>query len=551
MKVLLANKFYYRRGGDCIYMLNLEQLLKAHGHEVAVFAMDYPENFDTPWKKYFPGNMSKLMAFTRPFGSLEVKRKFSSLLDEFCPDVVHLNNIHTQLSPVMAELAHKRGIRVVWTIHDLKLVCPRYDCLQNGKRLCQECFTDKTAVLRHRCMKNSLLASIIAYREAMVWNRDRLERSTDVFLCPSQFMADKMIEGGFKKEKLRVLCNFIDVKKCQCDSEVRADYYCYVGRVSDAKGVRTLVEAANRLPYTLKIIGDGDILNELKSSAKPNVEFLGYQNWDVIKDIESKARFTVLGSEIYENNPLSVIESECLGTPVLGARIGGIPELIEEGVTGATFTAGDVDELVNKIRQMWETEFNYKQIATSSQQRFNSEKYENDLLSLYRGGVKTMGSYYCYIGRLSHEKGAKTLIEAAKQLPYKLVVIGGGPLMDELKAIANDNIEFVGFKQWDEIKELVGKARFSVIPSEWYENNPLSVIEAQCLGTPVLGAKIGGIPELTEYTFKSGDAEDLKAHIEKMWNTTFDYSAIAHESMKKYDAEPYYKDILEIYGNDK
>lgn len=120
MKILLANKFYYRRGGDCIYVLNLEKMLKAHGHEVAVFAMDYPENLDTPWKKYFPKNMSKLMAFTRPFGSHEVKSTFKKLLDDFKPDVVHLNNVHTQLSPVMAELAHQRGIKVVWTLHDYK-----------------------------------------------------------------------------------------------------------------------------------------------------------------------------------------------------------------------------------------------------------------------------------------------------------------------------------------------------------------------------------------------------------------------------------------------
>ena len=110
MKILLSNKFYYRRGGDCIYMLNLEQLLKSHGHEVAVFAMDYPENLDSSWSKYFPQNMSKLMAFTRPFGSTEVKAKFNRLLNDFKPDVVHLNNVHTQLSPVMAELAHKKGL---------------------------------------------------------------------------------------------------------------------------------------------------------------------------------------------------------------------------------------------------------------------------------------------------------------------------------------------------------------------------------------------------------------------------------------------------------
>ena len=137
MKILLSNKFYYYRGGDCIYMLNLEQLLKEHGHDVAVFAMDYSENIETPWKMYFPQNMNKLMAFTRPFGSVEVKKKFKQLLDVFKPDVVHLNNIHTQLSPVIAELAYQHNFHVVWTLHDYKLLCPRYDCLKNGNSICE------------------------------------------------------------------------------------------------------------------------------------------------------------------------------------------------------------------------------------------------------------------------------------------------------------------------------------------------------------------------------------------------------------------------------
>ncbi len=389
MKILLANKFYYRRGGDCIYMLNLEKLLKAHGHDVAVFAMDYPENLDTPWKKYFPKNMSKLMAFTRPFGSHEVKSKFKKLLDDFKPDVVHLNNVHTQLSPVMAELAQQRGIKVVWTLHDYKLLCPRYDCLKNGNTICETCFKgDKKACLDNKCMKGSKLASFIGFKEAIVWNRERLEASTDVFICPSQFMADKMVQGGFSKSKMQTLCNFIDVEKCKFSSTDGTD---------------------------------------------------------------------------------------------------------------------DVELLPKKE------------------------------------------DYYCFIGRLSHEKGAKTLIEAANQLPYKLVIIGGGPLMDELKSVAHTNIEFVGFKQWDDIKQLVGKARFSVIPSEWYENNPLSVIEAQCLGTPVLGANIGGIPELTDYTFSSGNIADLKTKIEKMWNSEFDYQQIASDAQHRYDAETYYDKLINIY----
>lgn len=388
MKILLSNKFYYRRGGDCIYMLNLEQLLKEHGHEVAVFAMDYPENLDTPWKKYFPSNMNKLMALTRPFGSQEVKRKFGRLLDDFNPDVVHINNVHTQLSPVIAELARKRCIRVVWTLHDYKLLCPRYDCLRDGKEICEKCFGgDKTPCKIYRCMKGSRLASEVGYREAVMWNRERLEACTDLFICPSGFMAEKMAQGGFRKEKLKVLCNFIDTKKCRKDNYDKEDYYCYVGRLSHEKGVATLIEAAARLPYRLKVIGGGPLSEELKiknEQLKGNVEFLGFRQWDDIKNIVGKARFTVIPSEWYENNPLSVIEAQCLGTPVLGARIGGIPELIDEGRNGMTFESGNTNDLTEKIKTMFDVKFDYKGIADVAMKHYNAENYYKEIMKIYK-----------------------------------------------------------------------------------------------------------------------------------------------------------------------
>lgn len=386
MKILLANKFYYLRGGDCIYMLNLEQMLKKHGHDVAIFAMDYPQNFDTEWKKYFPSNMSKLMAFTRPFGSSEVQKKFESLLDDFKPDVVHLNNIHTQLSPVIAKLAHERNINVVWTIHDLKLLCPRYDCLRNGKTLCDECFTDKKAVLKYSCMKNSKLASIIAYQEALKWNRETLESFTDTFICPSQFMADKMKQGGFDVKKIKVLCNFIDIDKCKKDNyNNKEDYYSYIGRISHEKGIKTLIEAANQLPYKLKIVGSGPLEENMKIIANSNIEFVGFKEWKEIKDIIGKSKFNVLPSIVYENNPLSIIESLCLGTPVLGAYIGGIPELINDGITGMTFKSSNVNDMKDKIDKMFHTSFDYKNIALKSQEKYNSEKYYNELIKIYTG----------------------------------------------------------------------------------------------------------------------------------------------------------------------
>ena len=389
MKILLANKFYYRRSGNCIYTMHVEKMLKEKGHKVAVFAMQYPENEESEWSKYWPSNMTKLKAFTRPFGDGEVRRKFGMLLDDFKPDVVHLNNIHTQLSPVIAKMAHERGIRVVWTLHDTKLVCPCYTCTRDGK-WCTECFTDKKAVISHRCMPGGLPGAIIGYREMMKWNREVLEECTDLFLPPSQFMMDTCVEGGYSPEKFRVLCNFIDVEKVPQMTQVsqlKGDYYVYLGRVNEVKGVRTLCKAAAQLNKKLIVIGGGELLPELQEAYKDfkQIEFKGQIKWEEIMPILRGARFMVLPAEWSENNPLTVIESQSLGTPVLGARIGGIPELIEEGISGMTFTSGDVEDLKDKIILIFKHEFDYDAIAKNAVERYSSEAYYNKLIEYYKG----------------------------------------------------------------------------------------------------------------------------------------------------------------------
>lgn len=385
MKILIANKFYYRRGGDCVYTLNLEQLLKAHGHEVAIFSMQYPDNQPSTWSKYWPTNMSKLDVSTRPFGDQQVNDRFSQLLKDFKPDVVHLNNIHTQLSPLIAEIAHNFGIRVVWTLHDTKLVCPCYTCMRDG-HWCEECFYNKKAVIKHRCMPGGIIGSTIGYLEAKKWNKEKLQEYTDLFLPPSQFMMDTVVRGGYDAKKFRVLCNFIDVEKVKNPSFDKKDYYVFLGRVNEVKGIRTLCKAASLLPYKLIVIGGGELLPELQEKYKntSNIDFKGQMEWKEFRHIIEGARFMVIPSEWSENNPLTVIESQSLGTPVLGARIGGIPELIDEGVTGMTFESGDVDDLQNKIELMWHTSFDYKSIAESAVKRYSSEAYYKKLMHYYQ-----------------------------------------------------------------------------------------------------------------------------------------------------------------------
>lgn len=392
-KVLIVNKFYYARGGDCVYTLGLERLLREHGHETAVFAMDFSQNIPSPWQKYFPAEISfsggigaKLKAVNRVLGKGDVKSAFSRVLADFQPDIVHLNNIHSYLSPVLAELARKAGAKVVWTLHDYKLICPSYSCLYQG-RVCEDCFTaGPKPVLQKKCMKGSLAASAIAWLEAKKWNRERLAKSVDSFVCPSQFMASCMAKGGFDSAKLQVLNNFVNI---QTDPALplpeRGDYCCYVGRLSGEKGVGTLLEAAAGQQMELRVAGGGPLLEELKEkyASCPQIKFLGMLNRDDVASLLRHAGFSIIPSEWYENNPLSVIESLCQGTPVLGARIGGIPELVTAG-NGLLFNSADSADLREKMGEMQRRAWDYAAIQKAALDRFDPEVHYSRILELYR-----------------------------------------------------------------------------------------------------------------------------------------------------------------------
>lgn len=391
MNILLINKFYYPRGGDCTATLSLETLLKSKGHNVAIFSSAHKENNDSEWSSYFPSEINfaspnlkeKIKAVMRIFFSREVKRKFLALVKDFKPDIVHVHNIHSYLSPYVVQLAAQKNIKVVWTLHDYKLICPSYSCLNKGKT-CTLCYKDKKHVILNKCMKNSLLASVLAYAEAQVWNKNRLKRYTSYFVSPSFFLRNQMINGGFNSENIKVLHNFM-YKDLPQIFPSKADYYCYVGRISEEKGIEDLLRTANKMPYKLKVIGGGEDLPKFKEQYNsPNIDYVGYLPTDKVWEIVQKARFTVVPSVCFENNPFSIIESLCLGTPVLGARIGGIPELIEKDVNGMTFRSGNEEDMKVKIEQMFKMEFDYQRIAEEARLKYSSENYYSQLMELYK-----------------------------------------------------------------------------------------------------------------------------------------------------------------------
>lgn len=394
LRVLIVNKFYYPRGGDCVCTLNLERLLNEHGHATAVYAMAYPQNIECRDSNYFAstidfssGISGKIKAVARTLGYGDIRSSFTRILRDFHPDIVHLQNIHSYLSPIIAEIAREHGCKVVWTLHDYKLLCPSYSCLRDGEP-CELCFDDKRQVVRTRCMKGSLAASIIGYLEAKRWNGKRLQRATDIFICPSAFMKEKMRQGGFSSDKLEVLCNFVDPTKfdtfSSAPSVARKDYYCYIGRLSQEKGVATLLEAASHLPYTLYIAGTGPLEEVLHSryGNQPNICFLGHKSAEEVSQLLTEARFSILPSEWYENNPLGVIESLCAGTPVVGADMGGIPELLSD-FSGIIFRHKDINSLSKALEAAWSRTWDYAEIRDKSLARFAPSAHYAQLLDIY------------------------------------------------------------------------------------------------------------------------------------------------------------------------
>jgi glycosyltransferase involved in cell wall biosynthesis len=386
-KILIANKFYYNRGGDCIYCIGLEKMLKEIGHNVAFFSMNYAQNFESEWSNYWVSEFS-FKKFMRPFGDKETKIKFSKLLDDFKPDVVHLNNIHTHISPVIAEIAHNKGLKVIWTLHDYKLLCPSYLCLNGEGEICEKCFGEKkNNCTKERCIKNKWLHSFIAQKEAEKWNRERLEKNVDAFICPSNFMKQKMLQGRFSESKLKVLHNFVDIldshKPLNSTNLGSGNYYLYVGRLSKEKGISTLCSVASKLSYKLKIIGSGPLEKELREKYKnySQVEFLGGKSHEEVLKIMANTKFTVVPSEWYEVFGLVVMESLIAKIPVLCAKIGGMLELIEQGINGELFESRNETDLKDKIESMMNNGYEFDNLQVV--ERFRKEIYLESLSEIY------------------------------------------------------------------------------------------------------------------------------------------------------------------------
>ncbi|MFH0840584.1 MAG: glycosyltransferase family 4 protein [bacterium] len=403
MKVLLVNKFNFLRGGSDKYFLDLASLLSANGIEIAKFCMHHPNNLPDKYNKYWLDHInfgkfewkSAWKYLARMFYSREAKDKFEKMIQDFQPDIIHLNNIYHQISPSILDVAKKHNLPVIMHLHDYKLVCGNYKMFNNGQ-ICEKCKGGKHfKCTTTTCFKKSFFKSFLVMIEMYLHHKvlKIYEKNVDMYIAPSEFMRKKMIDWGVPAEKINTLHHFIDLKEFNPEYEL-GDYLLYFGRLSEEKGIDYLLEAIKMSPDAkLKIVGAGPMsgfvkkrIEELKISQR--VELIGPKYNEELKNILCKSYAVIVPSRWYEVFGLVSMEAGGLGKAVLGADIGGIPEVIKDKQTGILFNPFLKEDLAMKISWAIDHPSEISAMGRAGRQfvaqEFDPGKHFNGLMSLYK-----------------------------------------------------------------------------------------------------------------------------------------------------------------------
>lgn len=399
MKILMINKFLHPNGGSETYMFKLGKHLQSHGHDIQYFGMEHEGRCVGNNVNAYTSNMdfrsaslpTKLIYSFKTIYSMEARRKLRLILDDFRPDICHLNNFNYQLTPsILLEIVHWRNsvgkkCRIIYTAHDYQLICPNHMMnVPATHENCESCLGGHFFnCVKKRCIHESFLKSLTGTAEAVIWNHKGVYQYIDRIICCSSFMKKKMDSNPIFRDKTVVFRNFVE-KGIDLKTE-KKDYVLYFGRFSWEKGIRTLIDACKQLlniPFI--VAGNGSYDKEL--DILPNVTDVGFKSGVELERIVREAKFSVCPSECYENCPFSVMESQSLGTPVLGANIGGIPELVSEDFTGRLFESGNANDLARVIQEMYSNDKALERYAENCRKlkRDSLDEYCTKLMGLYQ-----------------------------------------------------------------------------------------------------------------------------------------------------------------------
>ena len=410
MKILIVNKFLHPNGGSETYIFKLGETLKSLGHEVQYFGMEHEGRCVGNKVNAYTSDMdfhggSKLSKLTYPIKTIyskEARQKIRLVLDDLKPDVVHLNNFNYQLTPsVILEIVkwrkqENRNCRIVFTAHDYQLICPNHMMNNPVTRLnCEKCVGGHFMnCVKGKCIHGSFAKSVVGAAEAGFWKMKGTYKYIDKIICCSEFMKNKMDTNPVFAGKTVTKHNFIehvDEKSTYGNAVTPGSnttlsdgtvlpkcYVLYFGRYSWEKGMGTLLSACEMLPEVdFVFAGKGEYADAI--AGLPYAKDVGFRTGKDLDKLISNAAFTIYPSEWYENNPFSVMESQERLVPVIGANIGGIPELITNREDGFLFESGDSKGLADAIKYLWDNpeavQYFKENLKKKRQSRIDAKEY--------------------------------------------------------------------------------------------------------------------------------------------------------------------------------
>jgi len=395
MKIVAVHNTYQQPGGEDICFQSERNLLRDAGHEVVEYLRSNVE------VEQFRGLIGQASLAKHTIWAGDTRREFRDLLVREKPDIVHVHNTFTMISPSIYWACLEAQVPVVQTLHNYRLLCPGSTFMRKNA-VCEECLEHGPwRAVRYGCYRDSrsatavIAAMLTVHRVSGTWTR-----AVDHFIATSNFSRGKFVAAGMPRERISVKPNFV-----YPDPGTKTglgDYALFVGRLSPEKGVPTLLAAWERLrsPIPLHIIGDGLQRRELEEQARQRglttVCFRGQLARAQTLEAMHEARFLVLPSECYENFPMTIAEAFASGTPVLCSRMGAMQDLVEHGRTGLHFTPGDPASLAAQVMWAWERP---ERLAVMGQEarleynaKFSAERNLETLLDIYHRSIHFRGT---------------------------------------------------------------------------------------------------------------------------------------------------------------
>lgn len=403
-----VHRLHHRKGGAEGVHLDHLALFRERGWSCAEFAMDHPDNEPSDWQPYFPARfepaagLAGIRQVPRLFHSSEARAKFARLLDEVRPDVIHMHGIYAHLTNAILKPALERRIPIVYTLHDYKLVCPAYHFWTERNGVCEKCHGGRQwRCLTERCTGGGLAKDALYALDGLVqWHTGQPRRAIDRFVGPCRFIVDKFVAHGFEPERMRFVPNFFEstddaaVDPAQV-AQLRTRHgrhLLYFGRLSPEKGLDHLIAAAASADVPLVLVGEGPhraTLERLAASSGARVAFLGHLKGAALWAQVEAASAVALPSVWYEIAPKSILEAQARGKPALVTAIGGLPEMVEDGVSGLVVPPHDRAALAEGVRRLFAMS-DTALAALGAQARaraladYTRERYYREMVAIYR-----------------------------------------------------------------------------------------------------------------------------------------------------------------------